>query len=260
MNSPQFVVLVPARLKSTRLPDKALADIGGKPMVVRVVEQARQSLASRIIVATDHPDIAAACAAHGVESLMTAAHHQSGTDRLAEAANQLQLTDETIVVNVQGDEPFIDPELINIVAQRLAADSNLPMATACHPIHSKSLLFNPNVVKVVLDQQGRARYFSRAPIPYARDQFATEDQTDALPNDLPAFRHIGIYAYRAGFLRTYQALTPCALESQEALEQLRVLWHGHEIGVSVVNQAPEAGVDTPEDLARVQARWHEINA
>ncbi|SFN52706.1 3-deoxy-manno-octulosonate cytidylyltransferase (CMP-KDO synthetase) [Formivibrio citricus] len=245
-----FVALIPARMKSTRLPDKPLADIHGKPMVVRVAERAALSGASRVVVAADDARILAAVQAHGFEAVMTRLDHASGTERLAEAADLLGLTDDTIVVNVQGDEPLIDPRLIDAVAARLAADSALPMATAAHPIESASDFFNPNVVKVVLDKAGRALYFSRAPIPWARDTFAA-DKT-ALPADLGALRHVGIYAYRAGFLRAYRNLEASPIEGIEALEQLRVLWHGHGIGVFVTDHAPAAGVDTPEDLERVR--------
>lgn len=247
-----FVVLIPARLASSRLPEKPLADLAGKPMVVRVAERAAQSGARRVAVATDDTRIAAAVTAHGFEAILTRADHASGTDRLAEAADHLQLGDDEIVVNVQGDEPLIDPALIGCVADMLRCDNSLPMATACHPLNGdRGELFNPNIVKVVIDRTGRALYFSRAPIPYARDAFAQPGNDR--PADLPVFRHIGLYAYRAGFLRRYRDLQPCALEQFEALEQLRVLWHGYSIGVTVVDHAPEGGVDTPEDLARIRA-------
>lgn len=244
-----FTVVIPARMASSRLPGKPLADIAGKPMVVRVAEQAARSHAARVIVATDHAEIIAACAAHGVEAVLTRADHPSGTDRLAEVAQQLGLADSDIVVNVQGDEPLIDPALIDTLAE-LMAISHVPMATVAHPVHSAADMFNPNVVKVVLDHAGRALYFSRAPIPYARDAFAHD--TNALPPDLPVLRHIGMYAYQAGFLTTYTTLSPAPLEVFEALEQLRVLWHGYAIMVARVEQAPPAGVDTPQDLERVR--------
>lgn len=253
-----FVALIPARLASSRLPEKPLADIGGKPMIVRVAERALQSGASTVHVATDDARIHAVVREHGFNALMTRADHASGTERLAEAADLLGLGDEAAVVNVQGDEPLIAPGLIDAVAQMLQRDNTLPMTTACHAIASAEDMFNPNVVKVVLDHAGRALYFSRAPIPYARDAF---NQTRAaLPTDLPVFRHIGIYGYRAGFLRQYRNLAPCALEQFEALEQLRVLWHGHAIGVAVMDHAPEAGVDTPADLERVRQRWNALHA
>ena len=248
----RFWVVVPARLHSTRLPNKPLADIAGLPMVVRVAHQAAQSAAHHVVVATDHADIVQACAAHGVTAYLTSADHPSGTDRLAEMADLLNLPDEAIVVNVQGDEPLIDPALIDQLAS-LMAEGTAPMATLAHPIHQAAELFNPNVVKVVLDQQSHALYFSRAPIPYARDAFA--HSTDSLPPDLPVLRHIGLYAYRAGFLRHYRELAPSPLETIEALEQLRVLWHGYAIAVGVIAAAPLAGVDPPEDLARVRAHF-----
>ncbi|WP_035059967.1 3-deoxy-manno-octulosonate cytidylyltransferase [Andreprevotia chitinilytica] len=259
-----FTAIIPARLKSTRLPDKPLADIGGKPMVVRVVEQAQQSHATRVVVACDDARIHEAVVAAGHTCLLTRADHPSGTDRLAEAVDLLGLDDDAIIVNVQGDEPLIAPALIDAVAAQLAADANLPMATAAHPIHDAAEFFNPNVVKVVLDARNRALYFSRAPMPWARDAFARPNINQAardafaenkthLPEQLGALRHIGIYAYRAGFLRTYRNLATSPIETIEALEQLRVLWHGYAIGVHVAAQPPAAGVDTPEDLARVRA-------
>ncbi|RXZ45650.1 3-deoxy-manno-octulosonate cytidylyltransferase [Crenobacter cavernae] len=245
-----FTVIVPARMASSRLPDKPLADIDGKPMVVRVAEQAKKSAAERVVVATDHADIAAACALYGIDAVMTREDHASGTDRLAEAVARLELPADTVVVNVQGDEPLIDPALIDRLAE-LLANTDAPMATLVHAIHSAAEFFNPNVVKVVLDDDGFARYFSRAPIPYARDAFAAS--RDALPEGLPAWRHVGLYAYRAGFLDTYTRLAIAPTERFEALEQLRVLWHGHRIAVATLQAAPPAGVDTPEDLERVRA-------
>lgn len=244
-----YTVVIPARLKSTRLPDKPLADIAGKPMVVRVAERAAQSHAARVVVATDHASIAAACAAHGVEALLTRADHPSGTDRLAEVAGLLGLADDAVVVNVQGDEPLIDPAVIDRLAALLDS-STAPMATMAHAIHDAADFFNPNVVKVVLDAAGHALYFSRAPLPWARDAFAHD--AGVLPPGHPALRHIGIYAYRAGFLKLYQQLAPSPLETIEALEQLRVMWHGHKIAVATLDAAPPAGVDTPEDLERVR--------
>jgi 3-deoxy-manno-octulosonate cytidylyltransferase (CMP-KDO synthetase) len=254
-----FLVLIPARNASTRLPGKPLLDLGGKPMVVRVAERARAAGATAVYVATDHEDILAAAERHGVAALMTRADHASGTDRLAEAAAQLGCGDEQVIVNVQGDEPLIDPRLVRRVADDLEADPAAAVATAAHPMDSPADFFNPNVVKVVCDRAGRALYFSRAPIPYARDAFAALKGKPVgsapLPQGLPALRHIGLYAYRAGFLRSYAALEPSPIESFEALEQLRVLWHGLPVRVTVVENAPEAGVDTPEDLARVRLRF-----
>lgn len=241
-----FVVLIPARLSSSRLPGKALADIHGKPMVVRVAEQAAKSRAERVVVATDHADIAAACAAHGVEVVMTAATHESGSTRLAEAVKTLKLPQHQIVVNVQGDEPLIEPELINRTAEVLV-ENNVQMATAAHRIHDFEEFMNPNAVKVVLDKNRNALYFSRALMPYPRDAMLKGEQS--VPEN--ALRHIGIYAYRAGFLQRYAEMDVSPLETAESLEQLRVLWHGFPIAVEITAQAPAAGVDTQEDLDRV---------
>jgi 3-deoxy-manno-octulosonate cytidylyltransferase (CMP-KDO synthetase) len=243
-----FVVIIPARLASTRLPNKPLADLGGKPMVVRVAERAQQSGASRIIVATDHADIAAACAAHGVEACMTRADHPSGTDRIAEVAHTLGLAPDAVVVNLQGDEPLIDPALLAACAARISAD--VPMATCAHPLSDVQDAFNPNVVKVVLDKAGRALYFSRATVPWHRDGFAAS--REQLPAGYVPLRHIGLYAYSNAFLQRYPQLEASPLESIEALEQLRVLWHGVPIAVHVTAEAPHAGVDTPADLERVR--------
>lgn len=245
-----FKVVIPARHASTRLPGKPLLEIAGKPMVVRVAEQAAASGASEICVATDHAGIAEAVAQHGYRVVMTREDHASGTDRIAEVVQQRGWQDDEIIVNVQGDEPLIDPQLIREVARSLADHPDAAMATACHPIHDKATIFNPNVVKVVADKNGCALYFSRAPIPYARDAYAAGEDA---PSGLPVQRHIGIYAYRAGFLKTYAQLAPAAIETYEALEQLRVLWHGYKISVAVTEHAPAAGVDTPEDLDRVRA-------
>jgi len=247
----KFKVVIPARFASTRLPGKPLADIHGKPMVVRVVELALKSGAEEVWVATDHAQVAEAVTAAGYNVLMTALEHASGTDRLAEVAHQLKWADDTIVVNVQGDEPLLDPQLIMAVAQSLEEHSNAAIATACHRIHDMASMFSQNIVKVVFDRMGYALYFSRAPIPYARDGF--RDAPNQMPVDLPVYRHIGIYAYRAAFLRIYQQLTPAAIEQCEALEQLRALWHGHKISVAVTDLAPPAGVDTPQDLQKVRA-------
>ncbi|MDP3759896.1 MAG: 3-deoxy-manno-octulosonate cytidylyltransferase [Ramlibacter sp.] len=247
-----FTVLIPARLASTRLPDKPLADIGGRPMVVRVAEQARRSAAIRVIVAADSARIIDACEAHGVEAVLTRADHPSGSDRLAEACELLGLGDQDIVVNVQGDEPLIDPALIDAVAALLEAGPGASMSTAAHPIDDIAEYTNPNVVKAVLDAQGFALYFSRAPIPWWRDGLAAGNR--ALPEPRP-LRHVGIYGYRAGFLRLFPRLRPAPMEQIEALEQLRAMWHGHRIAVHVTMAAPGIGVDTPEDLERVRALW-----
>lgn len=248
-----FIVIIPARLASTRLPNKPLADLGGKPMVVRVAERAALSGAARIIVATDHDDIAAACIAHGVEVCMTRADHPSGTDRIAEVARALGLPQDAVVVNLQGDEPLIDPALLAATAACISAA--VPMATCAHPIVDAAEAFNPNVVKVVLDKQGRALYFSRATIPWHRDGFAAG--REALPAKHVPLRHIGLYAYSNGFLQVYPGLEASPLEDIEALEQLRVLWHGYPIAVHVTDSAPAAGVDTPQDLARVRLHYQQ---
>lgn len=248
-----FHVVVPARYASTRLPGKPLADIAGKPMVVRVVEAALKSSASDVCVATDDERVLAAVEAHGHRAVMTRVDHVSGTDRIAEVVDVLGWRDEELVVNVQGDEPLIDPALIDAVAEALGKVSRgdtPPMSTAAHPLTSATDFFNPNVVKVVCDAAGRAMYFSRAPMPWARDAFALD--RSELPANLGALRHIGIYGYRAGFLREYGRLAPSPIEGIEALEQLRVLWHGHEIRVAVFDHPPQPGVDTPEDLERVR--------
>ena len=247
----RFTVLIPARLASTRLPDKPLADIAGVPMVVRVAQRALLSGASRVVVATDSPRIAESCAAFQVTTVLTHADHPSGSDRLAEACNLLRLGNDEVVVNVQGDEPLIDPALIDAVAGLLADRPDCAMSTAAHAINSITDLNNPNVVKVVLDARNTALYFSRAPIPAARDAGgqAWWGAGSQLP---PPLRHVGIYGYRVGFLRQFPALPQAPLERLEQLEQLRALWHGHRIAVHVAAQAPGPGVDTPEDLERVR--------
>ena len=255
--APGFTVLIPARMASSRLPDKPLADIAGLPMVVRVARQAGLSGAARTVVATDDARIQAACQDHGVPALLTRPDHASGSDRLAEACEQLGLDGDAVVVNVQGDEPLIDPALINAVAALLQAHPSASMGTAAHAIGNLDDYTNPNVVKVVCDTQGMAHYFSRAPIHYARDH-AGQAWWDApaVATALAGFaplRHIGIYSYRAGFLRQFPRLTPAPTEAIEALEQLRALWHGHRIAVHISAQAPGPGVDTPADLARVRA-------
>lgn len=247
-----YTVLIPARLASTRLPNKPLADIGGAPMVVRVAQRVRSGVpaGTRIVVAGDHPSILQACQAHGIEAILTRQDHASGSDRLAEACDLLALHDDDIVVNVQGDEPLIDPALVQAVAEVLKAQPLASMGTAAHPIDSVADFVNPNVVKVVLDAANLALYFSRAPIAWWRDGFAGGVQT--LPQPAP-LRHIGIYSYRVGFLRQFPQLPQAPIEVTEALEQLRAMWHGHRIAVYVSPHAPGPGVDTPEDLERVRA-------
>ena len=251
MSRVHFSVVIPARYASSRLPGKALADIAGKPMIVRVAERARESGAVRVWIATDHDGIREAAAQHGFMAVMTRADHPNGTDRIAELVAAQHLDPEEIVVNVQGDEPLIEPGLIRAVAGLLVDAHQAAITTACHPIREASEMFDPNVVKVVLDREGYARYFSRAAIPWARDAFA--QSRASLPSGLPCYRHIGVYAYRARFLSAFPRLLPSPLEQFEALEQLRALWHGFSIAVALRNDAPLAGVDTAEDLARVRA-------
>ena len=242
--SPEFLVVIPARLGSTRLPRKPLADIGGKPMVIRVAERAQQSLAQSVVVATDSPEIQAACDEHRIECLLTSVDHPTGTDRIAEVAQLLKLLPDTLVVNVQGDEPLIPPELINQVAQTLADHSACAISTIAVPIENDAEITNPNVVKVVLNRASEAMYFSRAAIPFVRD-------LDTI-GKITHLRHLGIYAYRADFLQAYTRLDPAPPEQAEALEQLRALWNGYRIAVHTATEAPPAGVDTPEDLERVR--------
>lgn len=245
----QFKVVIPARYASTRLPGKPLLQIAGKPMVVHVVERAIRSGASAVIVATDHQEIVDVVQRYGHQAVMTSADHLSGTDRIAEVAAKMHWLDGEIVVNVQGDEPLIDPVLIRDVAGMLAQQPAASMSTACHRVHDKASMLNPNVVKVVLDAQSCALYFSRAPIPYPRDAFVLDGE---LPSQLTILRHIGIYGYRVGFLSQFSQLTPASIELAESLEQLRVLWHGHKICVFQTENAPATGVDTEHDLALVR--------
>ncbi|KHE03078.1 3-deoxy-manno-octulosonate cytidylyltransferase [Pantoea sp. BS_4] len=243
-----FIAIIPARYASTRLPGKPLVDIHGKPMVVHVMERARESGASRVIVATDHPEVARAVEAAGGEVCMTRADHHSGTERLAEVIEKYQFADDQIIVNVQGDEPMIPADIVHQVATNLA-QADAGMATLAVPITDAEEAFNPNAVKVVMDARGYALYFSRATIPWDRERYAQsrEQIGDTL------LRHIGIYAYRAGFIRRYISWEPCPLEQIELLEQLRVLWYGEKIHVAVAKTIPGVGVDTPEDLTRVRA-------
>jgi len=245
-----FAVVIPARYASARLPGKPLADIAGKPMVVHVADRARESGALEVIVATDDRRIEDAVAKHGHKAMMTRPEHTSGTDRIAEIASARGWADDFIVVNVQGDEPRMPPHLIRSVATQLADHRDAAIATACHRVHSAAEMFDPNVVKVVLDRQGYAAYFSRAPIPYARDAFKSD--SSRLPAGLPVYRHLGLYSYRCSFLKIYATLQPAAIEQFECLEQLRALWHGHRISVTVTDQAPDPGVDTPEDLEKIR--------
>ena len=250
--SQAYTVIVPARLASTRLPHKPLADIHGLPMVVRVAQRAALSNASQVVVAADSIEIVQACQAHGVRAMLTQVDHPSGSDRLAEASALLGLKPHDVVVNVQGDEPLINPELINQVAELLVQRPSASMSTAAHEIRELAEFTNPNVVKVVIDQSQLALYFSRAPIPWWRDGFAKGIQTLQQPAPL---RHIGIYAYRVGFLQSFPTLQAAPIETGEALEQLRALWHGHKIAVHITPDVPGPGVDTPEDLERVRALY-----
>lgn len=246
-----FQAVIPARYASTRLPGKPLADIHGKPMVVRVAERAAASGAAGVWVATDHPAVEQAVLEHGLQAVMTSPDCASGSDRLAEVAARLGWSDDTVVVNVQGDEPLIDPALIRATAQALFARPDAAMATVSHRIHDPAEVFNPNVVKLVTDREGYALYFSRAPIPWARDAWAGAERV--LPAGLPIQRHIGLYAYRVGFLKAYPGLARPAIEEYESLEQLRALWHGYRITVIEAAHALPPGVDTAEDLEKVRA-------
>jgi 3-deoxy-manno-octulosonate cytidylyltransferase (CMP-KDO synthetase) len=246
-----YTVLIPARLSSTRLPNKPLADLNGVPMVVRVAQRAMQSRAARVVVAADDTRIIDACNAHGVESVLTRKDHVSGSDRLAEACEHLSLTGDQAVVNVQGDEPLIDPATIDAVASLLFTREDCSMSTVAHEIDSESDYASPHVVKVVLDSRNTALYFSRAPIPWWRD--GAQGVIPKLPSPRP-LRHVGIYGYRAGFLRRFPSLSPAPMEAIESLEQLRAMWHGHRIAVHLSDHAPGPGVDTPEDLERVR-QW-----
>lgn len=243
----RFTVLIPARLASTRLPNKPLADLGGAPMVVRVAQRAQLSQADQVVVATDSQEVIDQCARFDIQAVMTAATHASGSDRLAEACQVLGLADDAVVVNVQGDEPLIDVTLMDAVAQLLNDRPDCAMSTAAHAIESVADYLNPNIVKVVLDARQTALYFSRAPIPAARDNHAQH-----LPQLVRPLRHVGIYGYRVGFLKTFPALTPAPVEQLECLEQLRALWHGYKIAVHLTQSSPGIGVDTPEDLKAVQ--------
>lgn len=262
----RFTVLIPARLASTRLPDKPLADIAGLPMVVRVALAARRSSAERVVVAADAPVIVDACRHHGVDAVLTRADHPSGSDRLAEACTLLGLDGDARVVNVQGDEPLIAPSMIDACAALLDARPDCVMSTVAHAIDDPAEFANPNVVKVVLDAAARALYFSRAPIPWWRDGFAAGGPglgaggvTLPLPDPAP-LRHVGLYGYRARFLRSFPSLAPAPMERLEALEQLRVLWHGERIAVHVSDERPGPGVDTPEDLERVRTVFAALTA
>ena len=243
-NQTSFIAVIPARLASTRLPNKPLADIAGKPMVVRVAERALQSGASRVVVAVDDPSIFEACKAYQLEVMLTSNQHPTGTDRLSEVVTKLELGDHEIIVNVQGDEPLIPPNLIAQVAQTLTNHPQADIATAALAIHDLTEVNNPNVVKVAMDKNLKALYFSRSAIPYSRDPQKYQAQ---------CYRHIGMYAYKAGFLKKFSQLAPAPIEEAESLEQLRAMWYGYTIQVFVTDAAPPPGVDTAEDLERVRA-------
>lgn len=249
----EFVAIVPSRMHSTRLPEKPLKDIGGKPMVVRVAERAAQAGAKSVVVATDHPAIYDACLQNEISVLMTSPDHPTGTDRLSEAVRKLNLDDNTIVVNVQGDEPLIPTEVITAVAQALEANPSCAMATAAHKIYDLESFTNPNVVKVEVNAKGEAMTFSRAPLPWPRDAFRKEPRK--LPEDFSALHHIGLYAYRASFLKKFPELERAPIEALESLEQLRAMWHGYKIAVITLEDNLPAGVDTEEDLNRVREIW-----
>ena len=251
-----FKIVIPARYASLRLPGKPLLDIAGKPMVVRVAEQA-SATGAEIVVATDDQRIFDAVEAHGYRAMMTRTDHVSGTDRIAEVAISMGWAENEIVVNVQGDEPLIEPALIEEVALNMAQHNEAAIASACHQIHDKAQMLNPNVVKVVLDKEGYALYFSRAPIPYPRDAFAAGGE---LPAAIEIYRHIGIYAYRTSFLKAYAGLQPSPIERYESLEQLRALWHGYKISVAVTTHPPAAGVDTAEDLEAMRKLYSTIES
>lgn len=258
MGAPAFKAVVPARYASTRLPGKPLLDIEGLPMVIRVARQAQASGAAAVVIATDHDGIAAAARDHSVDFEMTSSDHPSGTDRIAEVARKRNWSGDEIVVNVQGDEPLIEPTLISGLAASLATERDAAIATLCCPVTDMEDFANPNVVKVVLDKRCHALYFSRASIPYPRD--AMNVRAKVLPADLPVYRHIGMYAFRCSFLQAYSALDPAPIERFEALEQLRALWHGYRIAVNVCPASPIAGVDTEADLARVRAYVRSLEA
>ena len=254
--APPFIVVIPARLASTRLPRKPLADIGGAPMIVRVAQQAQKSQASRVIVATDSDEVLLVCQQYHIEALKTHPTHLTGTDRLSEVVDILQLPDDAMLVNVQGDEPFIPPELINLVAKALQDSPSAAIATVGIALSHEADIQNPNIVKIVHNHLGQALYFSRAPIPFLRDPGSAVNPAQRL---VPCLRHIGLYAYQSHFLRAFTSLSPAPIELAESLEQLRALWYGYKIQIVTSHEAPPAGVDTPEDLYRAQQKWDELH-
>ncbi|MCX8566263.1 MAG: 3-deoxy-manno-octulosonate cytidylyltransferase (CMP-KDO synthetase) [Glomeribacter sp. 1016415] len=257
---PPFIAVIPARLASSRLPGKALLEIDGQPMVVHVAQRARAAGAQQVIIATDAQAIMEVAHQYGFLAVLTRPTHLSGTDRLAEVVEQFGWSDDTIVVNAQGDEPLLEPQLIQSVAAHLAHQKACAIATAAHPITAAAEIFDPNVVKTVLDKNGHALYFSRAPIPWARDTYQPDWSNVPAMSAPPCtvYRHIGLYAYRAAFLRRFPDLAAAPLEKAEALEQLRALWHGERIAVLITHHTPVAGVDVPADLARVRQHFAAI--
>ena len=254
--APPFIVVIPARLASTRLPRKPLADIGGAPMIVRVAQQAQKSQAARVIVATDSDEVLLVCKQYQIEALKTRATHLTGTDRLSEVVDILQLPDDAMLVNVQGDEPFIPPELINLVAKALQDSPSAAIATVGVALSHEADIQNPNIVKIIRNHLGQALYFSRAPIPFLRDPGSAVNPAQRLA---PCLRHIGLYAYQSHFLRAFTSLSPAPIELAESLEQLRALWYGYKIQIVQSHEAPPAGVDTPEDLYHAQQKWDELH-
>ena len=254
--APPFIVVIPARLASTRLPRKPLADIGGAPMIVRVAQQAQKSQAARVIVATDSDEVLDICKQYQIEALKTRATHLTGTDRLSEVVDILQLPDDAMLVNVQGDEPFIAPELINLVAKALQDSPSAAIATVGVALSHEADIQNPNIVKIVHNHLGEALYFSRAAIPFLRDPGSAVNTAQRL---VPCLRHIGLYAYQSHFLRAFTSLSPAPIELAESLEQLRALWYGYKIQIAISHVAPPAGVDTPEDLYLAQQKWDELH-
>ncbi len=246
----EFKVVIPARYASTRLPGKPLLDINGKPMIEHVHDRAREASAGEVVIATDDERVMECVSGFGGEACMTAVEHQSGTERIAEVAEKLGWSDDTIVVNLQGDEPAMAPALIHQVAADMDHHERAGVTTLCTHITERETLFDPHVVKVVMDREGYALYFSRAPIPWHRDEFLHPESP--LPKDTDFFRHIGLYAYRVGFLKQYVNWEPADIEKAESLEQLRVLWHGGAIHVSEAVEMPGHGVDTEEDLIRIR--------
>jgi 3-deoxy-manno-octulosonate cytidylyltransferase (CMP-KDO synthetase) len=253
---PPFIVVIPARLASTRLPRKPLADIGGAPMIVRVAQQAQKSQAARVIVATDSDEVLDICEQYHIEALKTRSTHLTGTDRLSEVVDILQLPDDAMLVNVQGDEPFIPPELINLVAKALQDSTSAAIATVGVALSHEADIQNPNIVKIIRNHLGQALYFSRAAIPFLRDPGSAVNPAQRL---VPCLRHIGLYAYQSHFLRAFTSLSPVPIELAESLEQLRALWYGYKIQIVTSPAAPPAGVDTPEDLYRAQQKWDELH-